>query len=258
MLKKSEPIFAVHDVKATIDFYQKVLGFGQPWFWGDPVTFGGINWGDVNVMFCQQPLIAEHVEGHMHWFWVEDVNGLHAQHVAAGAKVVAELGNRPWGVREYAVRDPNGYHLRFAGPLTFEKPATALSQMPDFIRIDQRLPTVEEYNDLCKSVNWPHEPAHFECASRSLLSVLAVDTRVNRAVGMARAVEDYPGWFGIWDVAVRPEYQSQRIGAALMECLQAKLRQRGAGGARVFLFSLKPDFYKRIGFAEETCMMRKI
>ena len=139
MLKKSEPIFAVRDVKETIDFYQKVLGFNGPWFWGDPVTFGGIHFGDVNVMFCHQPKIAECVEGHMHWFWTEDVDGMHARHVAAGAKVVAELGNRPWNVREYAVQDPNGYHLRFAGPTKYEKPANAPAKMPEFIRIEERL-----------------------------------------------------------------------------------------------------------------------
>ena len=41
MSNQSQPILAVRDVKETIAFYQDILGFENPWFWGDPVRYAG-------------------------------------------------------------------------------------------------------------------------------------------------------------------------------------------------------------------------
>src|SRR5690606_19590984 len=152
---------------------------------------------------------------------------LHAQHVARGAEIVGPIENKPWGLREYTVRDPNGYHLRFAGPKSYEKPPTALATMPDFVRIEPRLPTFEEYVDITRAVSWTESAKSPEVLDRSILGVVAVDKRDGNILGMARAMEDARGWYSIWDVAVKPPFQSQRIGTALVETLMDKLRQRG-------------------------------
>src|SRR5438477_11733414 len=114
MIKKSEAIFAVADVRETVKFYRDVLGFTGEWFWENPPTFGGVTWGDVQVMFCLQPGMKGKIEGHQHSFAVENADELLARQQAAGAEVISPIGNKPWGNREYTVRDPNGYHLRFS------------------------------------------------------------------------------------------------------------------------------------------------
>lgn len=258
MLKRSQPIFAVRDVKATIAFYQTVLGFESPWFWGDPVCFGGIGWADVHVMFNQQPAIAANVEGLQHHYWAEEIDALHARHVASGAPIIEAIGNRPWGVREYTVRDPDGYHLRFTGPQLYEKPPTASESIPDFIRIEPRLATADEYMALIESVNWRRTATSHEILARSLMGATAIDTRTGQAVGMARAMEDAASWYSIWDVVVRPEFQSQRIGSAVVESLVAQLRERGPSGANVFLFTMSHPFYARLGFRNDGCSMLKL
>jgi uncharacterized glyoxalase superfamily protein PhnB len=113
---KSEAIFSVADVVATVKFYREKLGFTKEWFWDDPPTHGGASWGEVDVMFHMDAELANHVEGHQHYFFVKDVDDLYARHLQNGVSIISPLERKPWGMREYTVRDPNGYHLRFGEP----------------------------------------------------------------------------------------------------------------------------------------------
>jgi hypothetical protein len=60
--------------------------------------------------------------------------------VAAGALIIEPIENKPWNVREYTVRDCNGYHLRFGGPTTYERPVNRTDALPAHIRIDACVP----------------------------------------------------------------------------------------------------------------------
>src|SRR5690348_9199525 len=120
MLNRSEAIFAVRDVKEAVDFYTEKLGFSGGWFWGDPVDFGGVRFGEVGAMFRLHPKLAANIEGHQHAFFTDAIDELHANHVERGAPIIMPIENKPWGLREYIVRDPNGYHLRFGGRPTYE------------------------------------------------------------------------------------------------------------------------------------------
>ena len=97
------PHIGAADVPETVRFYTEVLGFGSSWIWGDPPTFGAAISGSITVMFSYSPELVGRVEGHGHWFDVEDVNGLHAQHLERGAMIVSPLEDKPWGKREYTV-----------------------------------------------------------------------------------------------------------------------------------------------------------
>jgi GNAT superfamily N-acetyltransferase len=254
MIDTSEAIFAVADIRATIAYYRTVLGFESEWLWGDPPTFGGVRWGRIQVMFCLQPELAARVERHMHMFRVPDVQGLYDRHKSAGAEIVSDIENKPWGLREYTVRDPNGYHLRFAGPESYERPATATDALPAHVRIEKRLPTLDEYVRLSESVGWTRDLENMPKAlAASLFGIVAVDTRDGQAIGMSRACGDGRN-FTIWDVIVVPAYQGQLIGSALMEATLAELRQIGPRGAFVGLFAMKPLFYERLGFVRNSGM----
>ena len=255
MISKSTAVFAVVDVKQTVDFYVNVLGFHQHWLWEDPPTFGCIGLGQVEVFLCQQPELAGKVEGHMHSFYVDDLQALHDQHAAAGAPIISPLANKPWGIREYTVRDPNGYHLRFTGPLTYERPATATEALPPHIRIDVGLPDYPTYASLFNSVGWAtHEPSLRAALANTRVGVLAIDTRDGQVVAMARATGDGKS-FMIWDVIVRPSHQGQKIGAAMVQRILDELRRSGAPlGSFVGLFTGRPGFYETLGFKKDLGM----
>jgi GNAT superfamily N-acetyltransferase/predicted enzyme related to lactoylglutathione lyase len=258
---KSTAVLACADVPQTVDFYTKVLGFTQRWLWEEPPTFGCIGLGEAEIFLCRQPDLAKHVEGHMHCFDVEgDVASLFEQHRRAGAAIVSPLENKPWGVREYTVRDCNGYHVRFMGPQAYERPKTAAESLPEHIRLDVRVATIEEYVDLCASVGWArHRPSMEQALRNTLVGVVAVDTREgDRAVGMARCTGDGK-FYMIWDVMVRPSHQGQKIGAAMVDAALTELRRTGAReGAFVGLFTGKPGFYERLGFKKDVGMHRAL
>jgi GNAT superfamily N-acetyltransferase len=250
-VKNSQAIFAVADVEKTIDFYRRVLGFEGQWLWGQPPTFGGANWGKVQIMFCQQRELAAQVEGHQHFFHCDDVDGMYARHQANEAPIIEEIENKPWGMREYVVRDINGYHLRFAGPATYQRRPTARETMPPTIRLVERMATLDEFVMLTKAVGWNHNQANMQQAlDNSLFGVVAIDTAGGgeKVVGMLRLIGDSARFFYVQDVMVLPEYQNQKIGSAMMEAVMAWLRQNAQSGTFVGLFTGKPAFYERYGF----------
>jgi catechol 2,3-dioxygenase-like lactoylglutathione lyase family enzyme len=256
-LTQSTAVLAVADVPQTVAFYVTVLGFTQHWLWGNPPTFGCVGMGAIELFLCQQPDLARTIEGHQHFFSVDDVDALHGQHVAAGATVISPPENKPWSVREYTVRDCNGYHLRFSGPLAYERPPTALDSLPSYIRVEPGLPDYDTYGSLFASVGWATDEASMRSAlANTLASVLATDTRDGQVVGMTRATGDGRHLM-IWDVIVRPSHQGQKIGAAMVERLLEDLRQRGyAAGAFVGLFTGRPGFYETLGFKKGIGMHR--
>ncbi len=254
MLRASEPIFPVADVRESIHFYRDILGFESDWLWQDPPTFGGVSWKQIQVLFSLQPGMKGKTEGLQHMFRVDDIRSLYEKHKSAGAPIIEELSNKPWGISEYVVRDPNGYHLRFAGPEIYERPATALDSIPPHIRIETRPATLDEYVELTKAAGWKVDLTTMPKAlQHSLFCVLAVDSRNNQAVGMTRACGDGK-FYTIWDVSVLPAYQKQKIGSALLEQTLAELRKIGPKAAFVGLFTVKHGFYERIGFVKDVAM----
>lgn len=255
MITGSEPVFATKDVPATLAFYRDVLGGQSEWLWGEPPEFGGIRLGQCQLLFSLQPDLADRVAGLEHFFRVDAVDALHEQHQSAGAEIAAPLGNRPWGAREYVVRDPNGYLLRFTGPPVFEPKPSSEESMPKGVEIVARLPRFEEYQGLKQAVNWSTEHDQPDRLQASCAGVTAMDSATGQAVGMARAVYDAHGWYSVWDVVVEPAYQNKKIGAALMSRLLDELRAQAEAGAKVYLFTYQHEFYAKLGFDTKSCTM---
>jgi catechol 2,3-dioxygenase-like lactoylglutathione lyase family enzyme len=252
VLSKSTAVLAVSDVPETVRFYRERLGFPNGWVYSTP-TFGGVSWGEANLFFCQQPKIASGIEGHMHFFEVEDVNSLFAAHQARGVDIVSTPENKPWGHREYVVRDPNGYHLRFAGSPDHISKGTGV--FPAGVTIEVRKPTPEEHRVVAGAAFYrdPVPPTVLETTWGGVVA-LGPD---GAAIGTVRIMFDAPGWYSIWDVAVLPEWQGRRIGSAMMEAAVGHIR-RLSPGANVFLFTYQHGFYSRLGFAKQTVDMIRV
>jgi uncharacterized glyoxalase superfamily protein PhnB len=48
---------------------------------------------------------------------VADVDALYRRVRAAGVEIVHDIADRDYGLRDFIVRDPHGYRVRFASPL---------------------------------------------------------------------------------------------------------------------------------------------
>jgi ribosomal protein S18 acetylase RimI-like enzyme len=201
-------------------------------------------------MFSLNRQLADKCAGVQHFFRCEDVQGLYKQHKSVGAPIVADLENKPWGLCEYTVRDPDGYELRFTGPEQYERPKTATDSLPSHIAIEKRTPTLADACALHKSVGWAEDRERLGPAlERSILCITARDLRDQdrRSVGMVRVVGDGKS-FTIYDVIVHKDYQGQRIGSAMIEAALTELRKIAKKGSFVGLFTMKPAFYERLGF----------
>ena len=204
-------------------------------------------------MFNLQPNIATGVRGLQHWIKVDDADELYGMHKLRGASFVSEIEDKPWGAREYVVEDPNGYHLRFAGP---HSSATARSQpFPEGVTLQRRKPSHEEYAEVAGKA-FDHQNLPQELLEQSWGGAVAISPQ-GETIGILRIMQDAPGWFSIWDVAVVPQWQARRIGTALIsEALQ--MIEGVSRGAIVYLFTFKHGFYERLGFSKELVSLRRL
>ena len=118
-LIRAAPYFPVPDVAAIGDYYRRVLGFEREYAAGDPPVFAIYSRNGSPVMFrlMEDPgLMCPNERQGGTWdvfFWVSDVERLHDELVGNGASVVYPPVVQPYGMKEFAVRDPNGYVLCF-------------------------------------------------------------------------------------------------------------------------------------------------
>jgi GNAT superfamily N-acetyltransferase len=121
---------------------------------------------------------------------------------------------------------------------------------PDVLLHD-RLPTLDEYRDLCTAVGWA-PVINFDAApaslARSLLGVVAVVD--GRTVGMGRVVGDVAIYHYVQDVVVHPDQQHRGIGDAIVGRLVAQVRARAPERAFIGVFAAtgSAPFYERHGF----------
>ena len=124
--EQHHPTLSASDVLAAADFYRKKLGFSLGFTWGDPPTMAGVNLGHVQI-FLEQG--TPNPQGCSVYFVIGDADELYEFQRANGVEVVEPPEDRPYGLRDYTVRDLSGYALAFghrlpggAGPpLTIER-----------------------------------------------------------------------------------------------------------------------------------------
>ena len=101
------PVLHVSDVSATAAFYRDVLGF--TWDFGDDAY--AVVWRDNSAIHFAKD---EAGPRGVHLFqWVRDVDAYYAEIVGRGATVAAAPADRPYGIREFSVRDINGVVIVF-------------------------------------------------------------------------------------------------------------------------------------------------
>ena len=250
-LRSSEPIFPVADVLATVRYYREVLGFREGWTWGDPPDFGGVRWGKVGAMFTLQSGPGAPAGGQWHSFFVEGIDALHDFHRRNGATIRSPLEMKPWGLREYTVRDLNGHFLRF-GKRGSDRSATAGRGPATGVAIVERLPTPEEFQGLLRAVGWARDERTDRAAQAlagARFGVVAVGDE--DVVGSGMMLGDGATFAYVKDVMVHPEWQSRGIGTRIVGALLAILRRSEPRDLLVTLFTgqHRAEFYERFGFA---------
>ena len=111
------PILPARDLLETRAFYERV-GFSTVGWWPD--AFGGyaiVRRDDLEMHFFRFPEL-DPASSYAQCYWrVPQVDALHAEMVRAGV-AAGRPEDKPWGMREFALSDPNGTLVRVGQPLS--------------------------------------------------------------------------------------------------------------------------------------------
>ncbi|WP_433263248.1 VOC family protein [Actinosynnema sp. CS-041913] len=129
-IKLSHTFIQVHDQDEALKFYRDVVGLEprtdapfEEWRW---LTVSPPAQPEVQIVLCnpimaRSPEDAEVVRGLLAKgaldgviFQVDDLDGTFERIRAAGAEVVQEPVDQPYGVRDCGFRDPSGNQIRFS------------------------------------------------------------------------------------------------------------------------------------------------
>lgn len=125
--KHITPILNVSDIAESFAWFEK-FGWRKCWDWGTPPTFGAVGSGECEIFLCEGGQggrgrgtnastfgpAGDQTTDKGVWMslWVDDVDEIHSQCVAAGLDVTFPPTNMPWNVREMHVRHPDGHVFR--------------------------------------------------------------------------------------------------------------------------------------------------
>lgn len=139
--RQIHPALAVRDVRAAADFYAKKLGFMQAFISGDPPEMAGVNLGQVQL-FLERGTPSP--DGCSVYFVVDDADELFAYHRANGVTIVHPPSDQPYGLRDYRVRDLDGYLLGFGHHLFTAGPPIEIERVNVPVRLEKRLAALLE------------------------------------------------------------------------------------------------------------------
>ena len=107
------PRLPVSDVKNALAFYVDQLGFQLGWQWGTPLTHANVCRDSISLDLIASP--AERRGTAMAYIQLSGVDAYFSE--LKGRNVdLGELGDRPYGMRDFEVIDPNGNRLAFGEP----------------------------------------------------------------------------------------------------------------------------------------------
>lgn len=121
IIHSAVPVIGTDDIQGSISYYTKVLGFSPDFQFGDPVVYAGVKSGEVEIYFSYDPDLVKTIRQKACcpevFIWLTEADELFKQHKSNGAEIIESISDRPWGARQYVVKEINGYHLKFSQPL---------------------------------------------------------------------------------------------------------------------------------------------
>jgi uncharacterized glyoxalase superfamily protein PhnB len=122
MVRQIAPVFFTNDIPATLAYYWEKLGFECQGTWQDPPTYAIVARDNRTIHFrcaAPPPVNPEKYEEELldAYLFIEDADTLYAEYAARGVGFAREIGNTPWGRREFVVKDCDGRLLVFGSDL---------------------------------------------------------------------------------------------------------------------------------------------
>ncbi|MHA2029583.1 MAG: VOC family protein [Candidatus Kariarchaeaceae archaeon] len=120
---KLEPMIYTADITSSINFYTETLGLEISEYYpnrenptwvalkiGDQRLAIGMTFKDINHKYHSKGIIGSGV----HFYIVVDNIDEVYNKLKSKINIIDEIENKPWGSREFALKDPDGYLLSFS------------------------------------------------------------------------------------------------------------------------------------------------
>ncbi len=116
----SRCVLAVRDLAESTRFYIDVLGFQRDFGDGsDGWSFLSPDAFKVMLGECPDEKAASELGDHSYvaYLVVEGVDRFYQEAAARGADVTSKPVDKPWGIREFGIRTPDGHRIQFGEPI---------------------------------------------------------------------------------------------------------------------------------------------
>ena len=106
------PVFTVLNLDEALGYYRDKLGFSVSRTWGEPASRAGVTLDEVEIQLEGAGLGAPPGPSVVYCHMV-DVEAYYEACRSRGATIVMDIGDRPWGMRDFRVIDPSGNRIGF-------------------------------------------------------------------------------------------------------------------------------------------------
>ena len=120
-MSSASPSFTVNDLDRSVSWYRDVLGFGVEETWKDDGKVVGVSLraGDVSFMIGQDDWKKGRDRKKGEGFRIfcttrKNVDDIARRIKAKGGQLDQEPQDQPWGMRDIAVTDPDGFRITIA------------------------------------------------------------------------------------------------------------------------------------------------
>jgi predicted enzyme related to lactoylglutathione lyase len=113
MLVGAATVFTVRDIAKSTEHYCEVLGFTVTFQYGSPTYYACLCRDEVSLHLSSAGQTKRPPGSGFVCIFVKDVDALHAELVARGAKVLKPPQDYDYGMRDFDIVDPDGNQLTF-------------------------------------------------------------------------------------------------------------------------------------------------
>lgn len=99
------PELPVRDLNRARDYYCEKLGFKKEWALPE---ISAVSRGKISIFFRLSP---EPIPPQVHWIFADDVDATFAEMRTSEAIIADPISNKPWGLRQFTVQDPDGHQF---------------------------------------------------------------------------------------------------------------------------------------------------
>ena len=123
------PLYFVTDIQRSLAYYRGVLGFQVEATFtnpegGDDLVWASLSYGEAGVMLASFQVTDREASppdtlGLGVWAYIEvkDADAYYETVSDRGARIAKPIGTMDYGLREFRVKDPDGYVLAFYHPV---------------------------------------------------------------------------------------------------------------------------------------------